>query len=249
MFLKKYKNLLLLFFFTTTIFGIQNRQEVFLQANNFYKDGNFQSAYELYKKIPNPGAKLNYNLGNCAYQLKDYGKAMLYWKRAEKDWGFFGRGELLQNIELLKQKIVGSQIDESEYLSFFKSSKRYFISLLRSAPIFGFQILFLFFWIICFLYIRFLFKKKHKFLIYILFILMAFSGGFLVVRYSLDFKNYGIVISKEINILSGPGDNFQKLGILPQTSQIRVQTSSGEYYKIKFQRLIGWVSQKDVEKI
>jgi uncharacterized protein YraI len=78
---------------------------------------------------------------------------------------------------------------------------------------------------------------------------MAFSGGFLVVRYSLDFKNYGIVISKEINILSGPGDNFQKLGILPQTSQIRVQTSSGEYYKIKFQRLIGWVSQKDVEKI
>lgn len=249
MFLKKIKILLILIFFVTNAIAMQNRQEIFLQANNFYKNGNFEHAYELYKKIQNPGAKLNYNLGNCAYKLKDYGKAMLYWKRAEKDWGFLGRSELLENIDLLKQKIVGKKLVESEYLGFFKTSKRYFISLLRSAPLFGLQLLFLFFWIICFLYIRFLFKKNHKFLIFILFLIMIFSGGFLVFRYSLDFKNYAIVTSKESQILSGPGNSFQKLGILPQTSQVKIQKSSSGFYRVKFQRLIGWVSQKDVEKI
>ncbi len=241
--------LLLLTVFAMTLVAKQNNREVFLQANNLYKQGDFKSAYKLYKKIPNPGARVSYNLGNCAYQLEDFGYAMLYWKRAEKDWGFFDRSELIQNIDLLKQKILGKRESENKLFESFRFYKNYSLSLLRSAPLFAVQILFLIFWIICFLYIRFLFKRNKKFLITILFIFMAVLGGLFVMRYSLDFKHYGIVLSKEVKILSGPGDSFQMLGILPQTAQVRIQRDSDDYYKIKFQRLIGWVSQKDVKKI
>lgn len=246
---KNFYKLLLLTVFASTIVAKQNNREVFLQANNLYKQGDFKSAYKFYKKISNPGAQVNYNLGNCAYKLGDFGYSMLYWKRAEKDWGFFSRSELIQNIDLLKQKISGKRIIKNKLFEFFRFYKNYSLSLLRSAPLFAVQILFLIFWIICFFYIRFLFKRKKKFLITILFIFMAILGGLFVLRYSLDFKHYGITISKEAKVLSGPGDSFQMLDVLPQTTQVRIQRISDDYYKIKFQRLIGWVSQKDVEKI
>ncbi|MFH1461552.1 MAG: hypothetical protein ABIF12_01230 [bacterium] len=247
--IKKIYKLFFLNILILTAFAKQNNHETFLQANNFYKQGDFESAYKFYKKISNPGSELNYNLGNCAYKLEDFGHAMLYWKRAERDWGFFNRTELLENIDLLRQKLTGKQEQTNKYFELFRFYKSYFLSLLRSAPLFAVQILFLILWILSFLYIRFLFKRNKKFLISILFILMAFLGGLFVMRLSLDFKHYAIVISKEVQMLSGPGQTFQKLAILPQTSQVRIQRISDDYYKVKFQRLIGWVSQKDVEKI
>ncbi|MBD3273198.1 hypothetical protein GF385_02490 [Candidatus Dependentiae bacterium] len=246
---KFFLKLLVLNFLILNVFAKQNYQEIFLQANDFYRQGEFQTAYNLYKKIKNPSMEVNYNLGNCAYKLNDFGYAMLYWKRAEKDWGFFNRTELLENINILRQKLFGKESPKSklfEYLSFYKN---YFLSLVRSAPLFSMQILFLIFWIISFLYIRFLFKRNKRFLIYILFVFIATLGVLLVLRYNLDFKNYGIVVSKNAEILSGPGDSFQKLGVLPETSQVRIQRISDDYYKIKFQRLTGWINQEDVEKI
>jgi len=46
-----------------------NYQELFLKANNFYKDGQFKKAYNLYKKIEVKSPDLEFNKGNCAYQL------------------------------------------------------------------------------------------------------------------------------------------------------------------------------------
>lgn len=247
--IKKFYKLFFLNILILTVFAKQNNQEIFLQANNFYKQGDFESAYKNYKKILNPGPELNYNLGNCAYKLEDFGHAMLYWKRAERDWGFFNRTELLENIDFLRQKLTGKQEVINKYFELLKFYKNYFLSLLRSAPLFVVQILFLIFWILSFLYIRFLFKRNKQFLISILFILMFFLGGIFVIRLSLDLNHYAIVISKEVQILSGPGQTFQKLAILPEASQVRIQRTSDDYYKVKFQRLIGWVSQKDVEKI
>ena len=39
-----------------------NYQEIMLQANKSYKESNFEQAFNLYKKIPNPSAQINYNL-------------------------------------------------------------------------------------------------------------------------------------------------------------------------------------------
>src|SRR3989304_7631540 len=75
-------------------------QELFIKANEFYKQGNFAGAYELYQQIPNKSAQVQYNLGNCAYKRGKLGYALWHWRKAEKRWGVFGREELLNNIRL-----------------------------------------------------------------------------------------------------------------------------------------------------
>ena len=247
--LKVFLSLFYFSFFVLTAFARQNDQEIFLQANNFYKQGEFKKALEDYQKLLNPSAQVNYNLGNCAYKLEDYGRAMLYWKRAEKEWGFLNRSELLSNIDLLKEKLFGKKEYKNKTIERFVHAKNYFISLLYSAPLFGVQVLFLIIWIIGFVYIKYLFRRDKKFLIILLFALMTLFGGLLVTRCSLDLNYYAVVISPKIEVLSGPGDNFQKLGVLSQANLVRIQKISDDYYKIKVQGLIGWVNQKDLEKI
>ena len=247
--LKVFLSLFYFSFFVLTAFARQNDQEIFLQANNFYKQGEFKKALEDYQKLLNPSAQVNYNLGNCAYKLEDYGRAMLYWKRAEKEWGFLNRSELLSNIDLLKEKLFGKKEYKNKTIERFVHAKNYFISLLYSAPLFGVQVLFLIIWIIGFVYIKYLFRRDKKFLIILLFALMTLFGGLLVTRCSLDLNYYAVVISPKIEVLSGPGDNFRKLGVLSQANLVRIQKISDDYYKIKVQGLIGWVNQKDLEKI
>ena len=78
---------------------------------------------------------------------------------------------------------------------------------------------------------------------------MAFFGVLFVTRCSLDLNYYAVIISNEAPVLSGPGSSFQKLGALSSASVVKIQKVSDDYYKVKFRGLIGWVNQKDLEKI
>lgn len=227
-----------------------NYQETFLQANEAYKKGEFSKAYDLYKSIPNPGPEINYNLGNCAYKLGQFGYALLYWRRAERLWNIFDRSELLDNIFLLKNQVSGS--DQKEKNKVFESLrwiKNYTISVVSAIPLVAIQILFLAIWLFLFLYVRFLFKRKRRFLIIILFVLISLLGILLVVKYSLYYRQNGVVITKKATLLSGPGSTFQELGSLAEAAEVLVQKELGDFYKIKFNGQSGWISQKEIEKI
>ncbi|MCK4650580.1 hypothetical protein KAT08_00210 [Candidatus Babeliales bacterium] len=248
-----------LFVFFSFLFTRVNYQEIFLQANELYKNSEFEKAYELYKKIEVISPQVNYNLGNCAYQLGDHGYAMLYWRRAEKDWSLFDRGELLDNIRLLKNKVF-YKTDYKSTLKFRSTNKNklfisirnfkdYVVSIFRSVSLFTLQILFLILWFFLFLYLRYLYKRKRKILIVILFFLIALAGSLLILRYSLLSRKCGVIIRKNVTLLSGPGEKFQKLGVLPQAGEVFIYKSSDDFYKIKFYKQVGWVKIKDVEKI
>src|SRR3972149_12130830 len=94
-------------------------QETFLQANKAYKEGKFQDALVLYKKIPVKESGLYYNMGNAFYKLGQYGKALLYWRRAERLWGIGDKSELVYNIALLKKQVFGKEVRHPffEYLN------------------------------------------------------------------------------------------------------------------------------------
>jgi tetratricopeptide (TPR) repeat protein len=243
--MKKHNFFLLLFVillhFTPCAYT-ETPKELFSQANQQYKSGKFKRAMELYKKIPNKSALVNYNLGNCAYKLKKYGYAMLYWRRAEKNWGFFNRRELIDNITLLEQNI---QVKSG----FPRKIKNFILSWIRAIPLFLLQLIFLFLWLFIFVYLRFLYKKRKKNLIISLFSLIAILGMIIVIRYSLEARIYGVVINRQTALLSGPGSNFQTLQQIPEAQQVIIKKESGEYYKIKVYKRIGWTHQKDIEKI
>lgn len=230
----------------------------FYKANELYKKGKFKKAMKLYEKIDNKGAAVYYNLGNCAYKLKQYGKAMLNWRRTEVFWGGFNRGELIDNIVLLREKIKTKMgfppKKRGSFLRGIVKTKNYLVSWLRAAPLLFLQLMFLLLWIFVFVYLRFLYRKKKQFAIVTVFALIAFFGIMLIVRYSFEARTYGVVI-KDTALRSGPSDTFQELQQLPAAQEIVIKKESGDYYKavptatIKALKRVGWIHKKDIEKI
>ena len=239
--------------FSFSLINAQSPKKLFEQANKLYKSEKFERALKLYKKIPNKSAYVNYNLGNCAYKLERYGYALLYWRRAEKNWGIFNREELVSNIFLVKEKLGGMRgITPKERNPIVKrivNLKNIGISLLRSMPIFILQLLFLIIWIFLFIYIRFLYKKRKKQTITILFSLIAIFGVLLVIRYTIDSRRYGIVVSKTAPLRSGPGTTFQTLLNIPEGTEVIIKRKTDGSYKVKALRQIGYVQKSDLEKI
>jgi tetratricopeptide (TPR) repeat protein len=231
----------------------QSPKELFEQANKLYKSEKFERALELYKKIPNKSVYVNYNLGNCAYKLERYGYALLYWRRAEKNWGVFNREELVSNIFLVKEKLTQmrgiTRTKRNPIVKKIVKIKNIGISLLRSMPIFVLQILFLIIWIFLFIYIRFLYKKRKKQTISILFSLIAIFGVLLVVRYTIDSRRYGIVVTKTAPLRSGPGITFQTLLNIPEGTELVIKRKMNGSYKVKALGQIGYVQKGDLEKI
>lgn len=228
--------------------------ELFTQANEAYKKGDFALAYDDYQKMSNKNSAVHYNLGNCAYKLSKYGYALLHWRRAERNWGFFGREELNKNIELVKKQLNPPQTSQetnglSTIIDFCKSNKNAFFATSRAMTLFHLQIIVLFMWICLFCYLRYLYKRKQKAIIFTLFLLQAVFTFMLAIKYNNEFREFAIITSQQATLLSGPGSTFTQLQRLPEAQEAVILSSSGEYYKIRVNGRIGWLTKTSIEKI
>ncbi|KKQ49748.1 MAG: hypothetical protein US69_C0002G0023 [candidate division TM6 bacterium GW2011_GWF2_38_10] len=228
-----------------------NYREIFFQANDLFKEGKYEEAYDLYEKIPNKSSHVHYNLGVCAYKLGKKGYALVHWRRAEKDWGFFNRAELINNIDLvLKKETPYDGNDTKTPGEFTKERLNNFsnkiVSAVRATPLLRLQLLFLFLWIFAFVYLRYWYRQRQKFLIVIVFFAIIISGMLLVVRYNFDLRQHGVVVTNSVVLYSGPGDNYQKLTTLTETNQVLIKGESDGFYKVKQKGIIGWLDKKTV---
>ena len=85
--MKKSIFLILLLFFSTVSFALEDIDSLFQQGNDFYKKGNYPQAVASYRKILDSGvknAKVFYNLGNAYFKNNEIGRAVLSYKRAYK---------------------------------------------------------------------------------------------------------------------------------------------------------------------
>jgi len=232
-----------------------NAQDNFKKANVLYRNKQFEQALEAYKKIEDPSAYVDYNIGNCAYQLEQYGSALLHWRRAEKRWGMFNRAELLENIDLLKEKLREKYGyfygKKSKMPRFIINLKNFFNSFVRSIPLFYLQIIFLIFWTFLFFFLRSLYKKKRKYLILTLFFIVAFFGFILALRYGIDSRIYGVVVKEKASLLSGSGEKFNTLMEIPEAAEVVIKKESGDYCKVKVLQhgQMGWIERSEIELI
>lgn len=237
---------------TQTLMGAStNYQEMFFKANELYKEGKFQQAQALYQAIPNPGPHVHYNLGNCAFKLGHPGYALVHWRRAEKNWGLFNRSELLNNIAMVKKTIKNSDTSQDSPLERMKNNvdgfKGAVISLVRAMPLFMLQLIFLLLWALAFLYLRYLYKKRHKTIIILLFGANLFWGILLAIRYNFECHEHGIVVAQQTDLMSGPGKSYQVLSTLPETTQVLIKGTSDGFYKVKTKGIIGWINKATLE--
>ena len=231
-----------------------SEQELFVKANELYKQGDFVQAYDLYQQIPNKSAQVYYNLGNCAFKRGKLGYALWHWRKAEKQWGIFGREELLNNINLVKNSLQKDKADVSDkgqdvVLSLIERMKSSSLAFMRAVPLLYLQLLFLLIWITLFLYLRYLYKKHQKFIIVFLFTLIAICGSMLAIKCGTKLRLYGVVVHEGAKLLSGPGETYQVLGFLAEGKEGFIYNESSGYYKVKMDSQIGWIKYGELEKI
>lgn len=235
----------------------KNYEEIFLQANELYKKGDFNSACEMYKQIRNPSPQIYYNMGNCAYKLGRFGYALLYWRRAERNWGLFDREDLTHNLGLLERQIFeqrhkSEDADQAKLneLKFAVHQVRSFcITIVYGIPLLALQLFFLFLWILLLFYKKYLYKKQKQIIIITLFILLVVSGAIIALKYSLSLCEKAVVVDKQAVVFSGPNKTYQEIGTLPQAAEIIVKKDTGAFCKIRRKGLVGWVESKTIEKI
>ncbi len=233
-------------------------QGIFQQANTLYKQQHFDKAYQAYLSIPHKSPIVYYNLGNCAYRLKKYGNALLYWRRAERDWGLFGRGELLKNIAMVKEHVQAMRDNDAQepeatmvrtFFSGFKKAKNAFLSLVRATPLATLQLLVLLLWALLFVYVRYLYKRRQRVVIILLFLLQVLCASMLALKYSFDSRQALIVVKTPAYVMSGPDKNFSVLGRLQEGQELDMVKAADQYYKIRYNNTIGWVDKQCIEKI
>jgi glucan phosphoethanolaminetransferase (alkaline phosphatase superfamily) len=111
------------------------------------------------------------------------------------------------------------------------------------------KFLFLLFWILIFLNIRKLIRRKQKLLIIFLFKNTLLFGAIFVLRHNLDFKNYGVILQNNVNIYSNMDPNSKIDAILPSATVVKIINQFDGFYQIKNKGTIGFVDQKCLEKI
>lgn len=252
-----------IFLFMVCSFGLSygqktvDSQTLFNQANELYKKGAYAEAYQHYLQIPDKTSSVHYNLGNCAFKLNKLGYALAHWRRAEKDWGLWGREELLKNIDLVKNQVSEIKVTDDEQeqsflhalLDWARATKNSFFSLIRALPLLYLQLFVLLFWIILFVSIRYLYKKGHKVIVSVLFFFLAISAIMLAFKYNFMHKERIIVIVPSAELSSGPGKNFTVLSHLPEAQEADILKESGGFFKIRVNGQLGWIEKNAVEKV
>jgi ABC-type glycerol-3-phosphate transport system permease component len=240
-----------LFFFMGMFFSlnaqISHDQKLFLQANELYSMGKIEEAYNLYKHIKPINQATLFNEGMCAYKLKQYGKALACWRKAERYWSIFNRFDLVRNI--LKAKNRGVLDEQGKSVSPHIFLQALCLSLIISIPTIHLQLLVLLLWAFLFVFLRRLYRKKQTFLIFIAFLLLCLSASTLAFKYSLARKRMIVTTLNDVPVFSGPGRNFALLGHLPDAVETAILKESGEFCKIRTSSVTGWIETRNIEEI
>lgn len=253
--------------------------DTFFRANKEYSAGQkaiaerkeqeavekFEHAVQLYEELLKSGfinGQIYYNLGNAYYRLGMSGKAIIYYRRAEK---LLPReADIKANINLLKRdfedKASIRQLPEVLRVVCFWY---FFLNLNEITFITIYMYLALMASILSFVFIKVLWLKN---------IIIIFASCLLVLVISLGIKAYsqhsierGVVIADESKIRYGPGEEYEPKFEIHEGAEVRIEEKKDKWYKVyvyvdvedlrddkdreKVEFKIGWIPEAEVGKI
>jgi len=213
-----------------------NVQEIFLNANQLYQEEKYAKALQLYDSIEKKGPATWFNMGNCAFGLKKYVEAIIYWKRARKNSATYWLQAIDHNISHAYNKLgrVYTQgLMEKIYAQ---------ISLVS---LFWLQLLFIICWF--FFFICWFWLKKWRFgLLATLIVLNIVCTAVLFLKYRT--VQYPLAIVKNNTVLfSGPDKDYHVMANINAADQVQVGQKDGRWYKVKYGSITGWVLSENIE--
>lgn len=238
----KFLIVFLIVFTTKNSFSLElnAQQQLFKQANQTYKDGNYKKSLELYEKLDTENVKSSsvyFNMGNLYLSFNQNTKALAFFIKAKKLAPF--DNSISEAIEKTKANV---DLDVSSLNSFFIWND--FLNLEQII-----WLTFVFWIFICFFYLYTLIKKKS--LLNKIFYTLTFINILLFATLTLkivdSFFPKGIIITKSADLKT----SFESTGIslkkLTEGSIVTVLEKTRDGIKIKNpDGLSGWVRNSSI---
>jgi len=219
-----------------------NDEELFLRANKYSEQQEWEQSLDLYKSIKQKGSLVWYNMGNCCYRLKDYAEALVYWKRSQQAASRIVYAQSKQN-----QRILARQLNKEASVYWVQWFHEFFVYNLLGISLLFLQILFLFCWVILFFLQRYQ-GKKFFFAALVVMMLNGLVGLGMIVKYKQTDK-IGIVITDNANVFTGPSQEYHLLNRLNKVDQVTIQGIKPGWYKIKYAAGTGWVTATAIQVV
>ena len=236
-------NIIYILFYLSLSF--QSNEQIFESANNYYSNGDYNSAVNLYLQIVDSGYEnpsLYYNLGNSHYKLNNIAESNYYFEMAKKlspnDSDINLNLSFAQNMRVDKiEKLPVSQLEGIR------------IKIINLFSVNSWNILFLILiWLLCisvFLYIYYAdpFKKKLFFNISIVLVLILSLTYWISYEKEIESdKLFGIIYPKEIEIWSEPNKLSELKFLLHEGTKVELINQAQDWTNIRLENgTTGWL--------
>jgi tetratricopeptide (TPR) repeat protein len=233
------KIVLILSLFIVSTLCANKHDENFYKAVKLFNAGEYQEALTAYESLQLQGPITYYNTGIVLYQLKQYGKALAAWRKAQ----LYASPALLKKIEhnaAQAREKLGLSPDSGWYISL--------IFLQSHCSLFILQCLFLLVWLGWYVSLFFtapLLQKLRPFLLVFSFCFVSL----IALKYMIVERTQGIVIVSDAKVFTGPNIEFHELASLKEGEQVKVVDQEESWYKMHYRDINGWMRKDDVQAI
>lgn len=232
----------------------QSIDESMQSAGNYYRNGEFNKAIEIYEKIRNDnyeGTSLYFNLANSYYRIGKLGFAILNYERALK---------LTPSDEDVKHNLAFanlSTVDRIQPLPTFFLFE-WWESLLASLSVNGWTyVSFFFYLLLMILIVIYFFAKTISQQKLILFsglgvlLLLILTVSLLIVKINREQTVIGgVVIEQSITVKTSPDSQSTDAFVIHEGLKVNLEDQLDEWIKIRLaDGKVGWVEKTSVERI
>lgn len=246
----------ILFLMLFLLIGISNAnvkndcESSFKKGNQFYKEKKYEEAINAYSYcIANDlvSSDLYYNLANSQYRNSNLGLAILNYEKGLLLDPF--DEDIIHNLKMAKLQTKDKVTDETE--------NPILTAIFAVYNFIGFDVgLWILFGLFVFgsilLIMRMFYRGERSYLFYpfyattfLIALLVASSVAYRV--YDREFHSYGIVTSKNVDVMSGPGNSFQVLNELNEGTKFEIVNENDNWYNIKLgESVSGFVSKEKI---
>lgn len=249
---------LLSFLFTTLAFSVaafaQDADELMQQAGNYYRNGEFDKAIEIYEELISEGyegVSLYFNLGNSYYRIGKIGYAILNYERALK---------LSPTDDDVKHNSAFANLSTVDRI---QPLPKFFLfewweTLLSSLSVNGWTYLAYFFFILLlFLLVIYFFAKTIVQQKVILFsglaalVILMISVSLLIVKINREQTLIsGVVIEQSTTVKTSPDPQSTDAFVIHEGLKVNIEDQLDEWVKIRMaDGKVGWIENTAVERI
>lgn len=217
------------------------QQELFLQGNKEYKDGNYEKALHYYEKITHKNASVWFNMAAVEIKRENPLFTLLYAHRAQKNapYALYNRCE-----DLCKKAyaMLGNKLPTDTYTSLQQIMHSFIMPhstrILQVVSFFIFSVFLMlsYYWLI---------RKRHILFVFSCCLLL----GILVSLYAImAYKEtrYALISKMDTPFYTGPDTNFHQQGSLKIGTLVQQKKHHAHWVKIQCNNQAGWVQQDAV---